>query len=76
MRAHGHLYRLATAFLISIGLNGVLFAVDFSIDPRRVELSRIQRWVVGLLSPAEAYLRGGGVEPDDWRNIASTLKIP
>jgi hypothetical protein len=42
------------AFLISIGLNVILVAVDFSIDPRRAELSRIQRWAVRLLSPAEA----------------------
>ena len=41
------------AFLISIALNLILFAVDFSIDPRRAELSRIQRAVVSLLSPAE-----------------------
>jgi hypothetical protein len=46
------------AFLISIGLNAILFAVDFSIDPRRAELSRIQRWVVGLLSPAESLTVG------------------
>lgn len=54
MRWTGHLYRLLIAFLISIGLNVIFFAVDFSIDPRRAELSRIQRWIVGLLSPAEA----------------------
>ena len=42
------------AFLISIGLNAILFAVDFSIDPRRGELSGVQRWVVRLLSPAES----------------------
>ena len=42
------------AFLISTGLNVILFAVDFSIDPRRAELSRIQHWVFDLLSPAEA----------------------
>jgi hypothetical protein len=29
------------ALLISIGLNVTLIAVDFSIDPRRAELSRI-----------------------------------
>ena len=34
MRSHGYLYRLAMAFLISIGLNVILVAVDFSIDPR------------------------------------------
>ena len=55
---HGHLYRLAMAFLISIGLNVILFAVNFSTDPRRAELSRVQRWVVGLLSPAEALTMG------------------
>jgi len=52
------LFRLAMAFLISIALNVILFAVDFSIDPRRAELSRIQRWVVSLLSPAEALTMG------------------
>jgi hypothetical protein len=54
MRPHKHLYRLAMALLISIGLNGAVVAVDFSIDPRRAELSRIQQWAVHLLSPAEA----------------------
>jgi hypothetical protein len=58
MRSHGYLYRLAMAFLISIGLNVILVAVDFSIDPRRAELSRIQRWDVRLLSPAEAMTMG------------------
>lgn len=60
MRSHGHLYRLVMAFLISIVLNVILFAVDFSIDPRQAELSRIQRWVVSLLSPAEALAMGFG----------------
>jgi hypothetical protein len=46
------------AFLISIGLNAILFAVDFSIDPRRAELSRVQLWVVNLLSPAESLTMG------------------
>ena len=46
--------RLATAFLISIVLNIFLFAVDFSIGPRRAELSRIQNVVLGLLRPAES----------------------
>jgi len=45
---------MAMALLISIGLNAILFAVDFSIDPRRAELSRVQRWVVSLLTPAES----------------------
>jgi hypothetical protein len=58
MRSNGQLYRLAMAFLISIALNVILFAVDFSIDPRRAELPRIQRWVVSLLSPAEALTMG------------------
>ncbi len=49
----GHLRRLAVAFLISIGVNVILFIVDFSIDPRRAELSPVQRRVVTLLSPAE-----------------------
>ena len=55
---HGHLYRLLIAFLISACLNVTLFAVDFSIDPRRADLSRIQRWVVSLLSPAEVLTTG------------------
>lgn len=46
------------AFLISTFLNVTLFAIDFSVDPRRAELSRIQRWVVGLLLPAEALTTG------------------
>jgi hypothetical protein len=46
------------AFLISIALNVILFTVDFSIDPRRAELSLIQRWAVHLLSPAEALTMG------------------
>jgi hypothetical protein len=46
------------ALLISIGLNAILFAVDFSIDPRGAELSRVQRWVVSLLSPAELLVGG------------------
>jgi hypothetical protein len=54
MRSHGQLYRLAMAFLISIALNVILVTVDFSMDPRRAELSRMQRWAVHLLSPAEA----------------------
>lgn len=58
MRLRGQLYKLAMAFLISIGLNAILFAIDFSIDPRRGELSQIQRWAVGLLSPAESLTMG------------------
>ena len=45
--------RLPIALLISITLNVILFAVDFSIDPRQEELSRIQHLVVVLLTPAE-----------------------
>jgi hypothetical protein len=41
------------SFLLAIALNIFLIAVDFSIDPRRAELSRKQRWVVSLLPPAE-----------------------
>jgi hypothetical protein len=48
------LYRLAMALLASICLNLILLAVDFSIDPRRAELSRIQHLAVRMLSPAEA----------------------
>jgi hypothetical protein len=46
--------RLPVALLISIALNLILFAVDFSIDPRQESLSRIQHLVVVLLTPAEA----------------------
>lgn len=46
--------RLPIALLISIALNVILFAVDFSIDPRQESLSRIQHLVVVLLTPAEA----------------------
>jgi hypothetical protein len=46
--------RLPIAFLISIALNVILFAVDSSIDPRQEELSRIQHLAVVLLTPAEA----------------------
>jgi len=46
--------RLPIALLISIALNLVLFAVDFSIDPRQEPLPRIQHLVVVLLTPAEA----------------------
>ena len=53
-----HLYRLALAFLISIGWNVILFAVNFSVDPRQQELSRIQRRAVGLFSPADALADG------------------
>jgi hypothetical protein len=52
MRLHGQLSRLILALLISIGLNIFLLAVAFSIDPRRGELSGIQRCVNTLLSPA------------------------
>ena len=45
--------RLPIAFLISIALNVVLFAVDFSIDPRQEKLTRVQHSAVVLLRPAE-----------------------
>ena len=44
--------RLMKALLLSIGLNAILLAVAFRIDPRRAELSRIERWDNSLLSPA------------------------
>lgn len=43
-----YLRRLILALLISIGL----LAVAFSIDPRREELSRNERWANALLMPA------------------------
>jgi len=46
--------RIPIALLISIVLNVILFAVDFSIDPRQEALSRIQHLVVVALTPAEA----------------------
>lgn len=48
------LRRFVIAFLVSIVLNCVLVAIDFSIDPRQAKLSIIQNAVVGLLRPAEA----------------------
>ena len=48
----GYLCRLITALLISLGLNVFLLAVSFSIDPRREQLSQMQRWVNALLLPA------------------------
>lgn len=57
------------AFLISIALNVILVTVDFSMDPRRAELSRMQRWAVHLLSPC------GSIENaicmGTWRNADS-----
>lgn len=40
------------AIVLSIAFNVVLLAVAFSIDPRKAELSRIERWSNFLLSPA------------------------
>ena len=54
MRPIRQLWRIAIAFLISITLNGILFGIDFSIDPQRDRLSRIENIVVSLLRPAEA----------------------
>lgn len=48
----GYVGRLVMALVLSIGLNGVLLAVAFSIDPRSAELSGIERWSNFLLSPA------------------------
>lgn len=50
----GYIGRLLIALLLSIGLNVALLAVAFSIDPRKAELSRIERWGNFLLSPAAA----------------------
>lgn len=50
----GYLGRLVMAFMLSIGFNAVLLAVAFSTDPRRAELSRIERWGNFLLGPAAA----------------------
>jgi hypothetical protein len=58
------------AFLISIGLNAILFAVDFSIDPHRAELSRVQRWVVNLLFPAESLTMGFAPGHGGWQILA------
>jgi hypothetical protein len=45
---------IAIAFLISLALNCILLAVDFSIDPRQEKLSGVEDVVVRLLRPAEA----------------------
>jgi hypothetical protein len=54
MQLPGHLYRLATAFLVSIALNGVLVGIAASIDPRQENLSRIVSIANALLMPANA----------------------
>jgi hypothetical protein len=54
MKPVRQLWRIAIAFLISIVLNGILLTIDFSIDPRQANLSRVENIVVGLLRPAEA----------------------
>ncbi len=46
--------RVVVALLVSIVLNCVLVAIDFSIDPRSPKLSTLQNVVVGLLRPAAA----------------------
>ena len=48
------LRRVAFSFLSSIILNGVLLPIDFSIDPRKHNLSILQGIAVVLLKPAEA----------------------
>lgn len=45
--------RFGVAFLVSVALNSVVLSIDFLIDPRQAELSRIQRLVIWLLRPAE-----------------------
>jgi hypothetical protein len=54
MESFVQLRRIVIAFLVSIVLNSVLVAIDFSIDPRQPKLSTLQDTVVGLLKPAEA----------------------
>jgi hypothetical protein len=54
MQLPEHFRRFPVAFLVSIALNVILFAVDFSIDPRQEKLSRIEHLVVVLLTPADA----------------------
>lgn len=53
MSATQQLRRIGTASLASIALNGVLLAIDFSIDPRQDRLSTAQRVAAALLRPAE-----------------------
>ncbi len=48
------LWRIGLSLLISLILNCVLVAIEFSIDPRQEKLSAVQNIVVGLLKPAEA----------------------
>ena len=48
----GYRRRLILALLVSVGLNLLLLAVAFSVDPRREELSRSERWANALLMPA------------------------
>jgi hypothetical protein len=54
MKPPRQLSRIAIAFLISIVLDGILLAIDFSIDPRQNKLSRVEGTVVALLRPGEA----------------------
>jgi len=49
-----HLRRLVIALLVSIAVNIILFAIDFSINPHQPELSQTQQLVVRLLGPADA----------------------
>jgi hypothetical protein len=54
MKPNRKLWRIATALLISIALNGILLAIDFSIGAHEDKLSTIEDVVVELLRPAEA----------------------
>jgi hypothetical protein len=54
MQWSAHLRRLVIALLVSIAVNIILFAIDFSINPLQPELSRTQQFVVRLLGPADA----------------------
>ena len=48
------LWRIGLSLLISLILNCVLVAIEFSIDPRQEKLSPVQNIVVAFLTPAEA----------------------
>lgn len=49
-------WRVAIALLISIALNGFLFAVSLSINPReQVPTSRVERIVDALSTPSSAF---------------------
>ena len=53
MHWSGHPRRLFFALLVSVAINIVLFAIDFSINPIQAKLSPTQQLVVRLLGPAD-----------------------